>query len=119
MALQKGHADAIRAFGELLKLVPPKQRVKLLSVECFAGSALAAALQKGNLEALEQYMEIVKNTAPDLNAKERTALLSYIRNSHGHRSLGVWKNDPPYKDLKANNPAFYRRFKEMKSALKA
>ena len=118
VALQNGHADAIKAFGELLLLVPEGQRAQLLAVTVNGSSGLAKALIKGKLEVLEQYIEVVKKTAPALSVQERAALLKYIRKSHGAQRWGMWFNTSYYKALKKKNPDFYLRFKEMKNALK-
>ena len=121
-ALKKGHANSIKAFGELLELVSPKERANLLATQRTSDglSGLDIALEKGHLKALEQYIEIVKKIAPDLKPKDRAALLKYIRKSHAVHKKGIWwVNHPYYEALKKNNPDFYRRFKEMKNALKS
>ena len=117
-ALQDGHADAIKAFGELLLLAPEEQCAELLAVKDANGkSGLAAALEEGRLEALEQYVEIVKKTAPALSARERTALLTYIRESHAVQGREVGTNFPHDEALGKENPDFYLWFKEMENAL--
>lgn len=122
MALQEGHADTIRTFGKLLPLVSPEERSELLMASFQGVSGLAEALKMGKLEALEQYIEIVRNTAPALSAKECTALLTVIRRSHATRikllTSEMWINQSSYEALKKKHPDFYRRFKEMKNALK-
>jgi hypothetical protein len=117
--LQDGHADAIKAFGELLLLVPEGQRAELLAVTANGKSGLADALKNGRLEALAQYMEIVRKTAPALSAQECAVLLKYIRQSHAVKILGVWFNSRDYNSLIKKNPDFHLRFKAMKNALKS
>ena len=118
IALQKGRADAIGAFGELLLQVPKEQRAELLAVTANGKSGLADALKNGRLEVLEQYMEIVKKTAPALGVQERAALLTYIRQSHAVRRRGVWFNSRDYNSLIKKDPDFHLRFIEMENALK-
>jgi len=121
-AVESGHVDAIAAFGKVLKelQVPPDKCVELLTVD--GGNSipgLSIALQNGQLEAVEQYIQIVKKIAPELGKEQRAALLKEVRKSHARKNfVGRWSNFEHYKELKKNNPDFYRRFKEMKNALK-
>ena len=137
IALQNGRHEAIKAFGELLdnllthvpQHVPSMELVELLTIKNSDGtSGLAIALKAtlsddgvndNQLEAVAQYVEIVKKVAPVLSAQERAALLEYIRESHArHKPGGRWVNQDYYENLKIWDPAFYSQFKEMKKALK-
>jgi len=121
-AAENGHADAIAAFGKVLKelQVPPDKCIELLTVDGGNGvPGLSMALQNGQQEAAEQYIQIVKKIAPELDKEQRAALLKEIRKSHARKNfVGRWSNFEYYKELKKNNPDFYQRFKEMKNALK-
>jgi len=121
-AVENGHVDAIAAFGKVLKelQVPPDKCIELLTGDEDNGVfGLSMALQNGQLEAVEQYIQIVKKIAPELGKEQRAALLKEIRESHARqKNGGWWSNFEHYKELKKNNPDFYRRFKEMKNALK-
>ena len=118
-ALMIGNTDAIHEFGELLHQVSPKERAQLLAITVNGSSGLAEALKEGKLEALEQYIEIVKKTAPVLSVQDRAALLRYIRQSHGEQRWGMWFNASHYEALKKKNPDFHLRFTEMLNALQA
>ena len=118
-ALMIGNTDAIHEFGELLHQVSPKERAQLLAITVNGSSGLAEALKEGKLEALEQYIEIVKKTAPVLSVQDRAALLTYIRQSHGEQRWGMWFNASHYEALKKKNPDFHLRFTEMLNALQA
>jgi len=82
IALKNGHADAISAYGKLLELAPPEMLAKLLAAKNANGvSGYAEALRMRKLDAMEQYVEIVKKTAPLLGDQELNALLEDIRES--------------------------------------
>jgi len=121
-AAENGHADAIAAFGQVLKelQIPPDKCVEMLAAKRDDGvSELQWSLKNGKLETVEQYIQIVKKIAPELDKEQRAALLKEIRKSHAKQKIGRWwSNFKHYKELKKNNPDFYRRFKEMKNALK-
>ena len=75
MALQNGHANAITAFGELLKLVPSeKDRAKLLAAEAADGTpGLYAAFDQGRADAIEAFGELLKLVSSE---DERIKLLA-------------------------------------------
>lgn len=114
---------ALEAFGKVLEKlkVPLEKCVDLLTAKDANGtSGLTRALQEGKLKAVEKYIEIVKKIAPELDDKQRAALLKEIRKSHAKQIAGRWwVNFKQYEKLKKKNPEFYRSFKEMKNALKA
>ena len=73
MALHEGHADTIKVFGELLKLVPPEECAELLSAKDADGTAgLYTALQEGHVDAIKVFGELLKLAPP----KERAGLLA-------------------------------------------
>ena len=73
MALQDGHAEAIKAFGELLELLPPEKRSKLLAAtNAKREHGLSMALQYGHAEAIKAFGELLKQVPP----KERAKLLA-------------------------------------------
>lgn len=114
-ALQFGSADTVGAFAELLKMIPGDQRTDLL---IHAASGLGPALRLGFLEAVDKYIIEGIVIAPLLKKNERTVLLNAMRASHGVRVGGIWRNYGYYDRIKKEDPAFYLRFKELKSALK-
>lgn len=60
-ALGHGKADAIKAFGEILKLLPPETRVDLVAARLPDGTpGLSAALESGIAEAVRAYGELLK-----------------------------------------------------------
>ena len=61
LALQNGHTDAIRAFGELLEQLPLEERAELLAAKRADGvSGLWVAFRKGNFETIKAYSELLK-----------------------------------------------------------
>ena len=73
IALQKGHADAIRAFGELLLMVPEEQRAKLLAAKDARNlPGLFIALKEGRADAIKAFGELL----PLVPAEQRAALLA-------------------------------------------
>jgi uncharacterized protein len=60
MALQNGHADAVRAFGEIVAMLPKELRGDLLACKRANGtSGLFMALQNGHAETVRAFGEIV------------------------------------------------------------
>ena len=66
MALQYGHADVIRVFGELLERVPPDQRAELLAAKDAEGTpGLSMALQYGHADVIKAFGELLEHVPPD------------------------------------------------------
>jgi ankyrin repeat protein len=60
MALQNRHADAIRAFGEIVAILPEELRGDLLACKLADGTpGLSIALQDGHADAVRAFGEIV------------------------------------------------------------
>ena len=73
IALQEGHADAIKAFGELLLLVPEDQRAALLAAKDARNlPGLFIALQEGRVDAIKAFGELLLMVPED----QRAALLA-------------------------------------------
>lgn len=73
VALQNGFGAAIRAYAELLKMIPESQRAALAAAKRGDGiSGLYMALQGGHADAIRAYTEILK-IVPE---SRRTALLA-------------------------------------------
>jgi hypothetical protein len=81
LALQEGHADVIRAYGELLIRCAPKfsrEQIKnLLEAKTASGvPGLLLALQDGRADAIEAYGELLVQLAPRLSADDLAHLLA-------------------------------------------
>lgn len=68
MAMQNGHAEAIKAYGELVRQaepIPEQQLIALLAGKDAKGtSALFMAMQDGHAEAVKAYGELVGQAGP-------------------------------------------------------
>ena len=68
--LQNGHADAIRAFGELLEQVPLEERAELLAAKRVDGvPGFYMALQNGHADAINAYGELLNLVTSEERAK--------------------------------------------------
>ena len=82
-ALQYGHADAIKAFGELSLLVPEDQRVALLAAKNAEGDpGLYLALQEGHADAIKAFGELLA-----LVPGEQRAELLAAKDANGKSAL--------------------------------
>lgn len=123
-ALQQGHHRTIRAFKDFLELLPQNQWEKLLPELLAAKGAdgtpgLQQALRHKHKAAVLAFADMVQSIAGKLSKETRTSLLKTVRYTHGQRNwhtLGVWRNESYYKDLKQDRN-FYTQFKAMKAAL--
>ncbi|WP_164931813.1 ShET2/EspL2 family type III secretion system effector toxin [Dyella sp. M7H15-1] len=80
MALQEGHVEVIRAYGELLKQLPKEARtqalVKLLEAKAVNGTpGLFMALQEGRAEAICAYGELLKQLPEEARVQSLITLL--------------------------------------------
>lgn len=83
VALQDGHADTIKAYGELLQHVPEKDRARLLAAKRADGiPGLAMALYRGHADAVEAYGEALQQVPK----KDRAGLLA-AKNADGTPGL--------------------------------
>nr|WP_240669198.1 ShET2/EspL2 family type III secretion system effector toxin [Dyella sp. M7H15-1] len=79
IALQNGHAEAIRAYGELLKQVGNVSLVKLLEAKSADGtSGLFMALHAGHAEAIRAYGELLKQLPKGARDRSLFKLLDAI-----------------------------------------
>ena len=84
-ALQNGHADAIKAFGELLLFVPEDQRAALLVAKNTDGvPGLYMALQNGHADAIKAFGKLLLLVPED----QRAALLA-AKNADGVPGLFI------------------------------
>ncbi len=110
-ALLGRHVDAVNTYVELLDKVPEKEREKILS------NNLKIALQKGETEKVEMYIDLLNLTLPGFNRKARSEFLQAIRKSHATQILGIWKNYGFYERMKESQPDLFSKFKSLKQSL--
>ena len=83
LALQNGHTDAIRAFGELLEQLPPEERAELLAAKRADGiSGLLVAFKERNFETIKAYSELLEKIPP-----EKRSELVAAKNADGNPVL--------------------------------
>lgn len=85
-ALQNGYTDTIKAFGELLELVPTTDRAELLASKTAKGlPGFGKALQEGHADAIKAFGELLKLVPSE---KERTELLA-AKSTNGVSGLSM------------------------------
>lgn len=82
MALQNGHADAVRAFGSLLSLLTEPDRNRFLIETIVRDGALPIAMQTGQAEAITALGELLATAEP-----ETRSAVAMGRNLHGIHGL--------------------------------
>lgn len=93
LALQSGHAEAVRAFGELLKLLPPESQVaalpNLLAAKRLNGTpGFHMALFNGHAEAVTAFGVLLKLLPEDL---QKTALPGLLEAKDNKNIPGLYE----------------------------
>jgi len=84
-AMSSGEAEAVKEYGDLLKLAPPEKRFDLLLPRNEKNeSGLAIALRRNKFDAVTQYLGIVEKHASDLPSDDIESLQDELQYCRDH-----------------------------------
>jgi hypothetical protein len=124
VALQNGRADAIRAYGELLKEamaargLSRERLLTLLSAKHVNGTpGFLMTWGNGHVDAIFVYYQVVRAVAHQLNQGQRKRLLAVLITSYLHASSFYIQHDDVHNKLKQKKHKLYRQFNATKKVL--
>lgn len=124
-AMDRGDADAIAAYGNLLKYprLDSGMRRQLLELPLTVPSALGNAMKRGDKAVIKAYAKLVVDVQGRnrLDQRDASALLQKIRSVQGSRpvwAVGVWVNNSDYNNVVLKDPVLKKAFKDAKASLK-
>ena len=119
IALQKGHAEAIKAYGKLLEGLPDESRIRLLEAKSSKGiPALCVALSQGQADAIQAYGKLLEGLpnesrirlleAKDNNGYPGLFIASQVGHADAIKAYGKLLEDLPHESrirlLEAKSP---------------
>jgi len=124
-------ADVAKAYGKLVKQVPPKYRMDILLPDevwinqrrslcrkAEANNGLFKYLSSDQARELAHSITMLRAMVPTMTTAQRTALLNEIRSRHATKKMGIWVNRDQYKYFKKAWPVVDTMLLDLKKALK-
>ena len=89
LSMNDGDAEMVKAYGELVRCVPPEKQVDLLLAKASEGplkgfSGLDMALEENQFSAAKEQLRLLNELAPSLSKDKRAKLRNELKESERH-----------------------------------